>query len=84
MLKELIHSLSFTYCFLARSRGKLSREELSGIRAGTSSMTAHAADVLLEKDKAYTADQEADLAEADLIDEHIEEIIDWLLRQEII
>jgi|GEM_PF-4747529 len=82
MLKELIDTLSFMYCYAARSRGKLSREELGGIRAGANAMSAHAAEVLLEKDKAYTPEQESDLAEIDLIDEHIEEIVAWLLSVE--
>jgi len=84
MLKELINSLSFMYGFAARSRGKLNPEELGGLRMGANAMTAHAADVLLDKSAELTEDQRQDLCEAELIDEHIEEMVDWLIRLEIV
>lgn len=84
MLKEMINTLSFMYCYAARARGKLDREELGQLRAGANVMARRAGDVLLNQDAALTAEQEQDLAEIDLIDDHIEEMVDWLIRLEIV
>ena len=84
MFRELINSLSFMYCFAARSRGKLDKHELEGLKGGAHTMALHAGTVLADKDVEFTAEQKNDLAEAQLIDEHIEEMVDWLIRLEIV
>lgn len=79
MFKELINSLSFMYCFAARSRGKLQREELDALRKGANVMSMQAPAVLGQDGQQLTADERRDLEEAEMIDSHIEEMVAWLL-----
>ena len=48
MFKELINSLSFMYCFAARSRGKLDRQELEALQSGAHVMATNASAVLAD------------------------------------
>lgn len=79
MFKELINSLSFMYCFAARSRGKLQREELDALRKGANVMSMQAPAVLGQDGHQLTEDERRDLEEAEMIDSHIEEMVAWLL-----
>lgn len=84
MFKELINSLSFMYCFAARSRGKLQREELDALRKGANVMSMQAPAVLGQDGHQLTADERRDLEEAEMIDSHIEEMVAWLISLEIV
>ena len=79
MFKELINSLSFMYCFAARSRGKLQREELDALRKGANVMSMQAPAVLGQDGQQLTDEERRDLEEAEMIDSHIEEMVAWLL-----
>ena len=79
MFKELINSLSFMYCFAARSRGKLQREELDALRKGANVMNTQAPAVLSQDGRMPTDEERRDLEEAEMIDSHIEEMVAWLL-----
>ncbi len=79
MFKELINTLSFMYCFTARSRGKLAREELDAVRRGATVMSTQAQAVLGQEGQALSEDERRDLEEAEMIDSHIEEMVAWLL-----
>ena len=79
MFKELINSLSFMYCFAARSRGKLRREELDALRKGANVMSTQAQTVLGQVGQQLTEEECRDLEEAEMIDSHIEEMVAWLL-----
>ncbi len=79
MFKELINSLSFMYCFAARSRGKLQREELDALRKGANVMSMQAPAVLGQDGQQLTDEERRDLEEAEMIDSHIEEMAAWLL-----
>ena len=84
MFKELINSLSFMYCFAARSRGKLQREELDALRKGANVMSMQAPAVLGQDGQQLTEDERRDLEEAEMIDSHIEEMVAWLISLEIV
>ena len=85
MFKELVGALSFVYWFAAKGRGKLDRDQLSELRGGAHVMAANAEAVMADKGaEALTQDERTDLCEAQLIDEHIEEMVDWLMRLEIV
>lgn len=84
MFKELINSLSFMYCFAARSRGKLQREELDALRKGANVMSMQAPAVLGQDGRQLTEDERRDLEEAEMIDSHIEEMVAWLISLEIV
>lgn len=79
MFKELINSLSFMYCFAARSRGKLDREDLDALRKGANVMSMQAPAVLGQDGQQVTDEERRDLEEAEMIDSHIEEMVAWLL-----
>ena len=85
MFKELVSTLSFMYWFAAKGRGKLGQKELENMRGSAHVMAANAEAVMADKGpEALTPDEKSDLCEAQLIDEHIEEMIDWLIRLEIV
>lgn len=84
MFKELINTLSFMYCFAARSRGKLAREELDAVRKGANVLSTQAQTVLGQEGQALSEDERRDLEEAEMIDSHIEEMVAWLLTLEIV
>lgn len=84
MFKELINTLSFMYTYAARSRGKLGKEELEGLQKSAHTMAYHAPAVLAAPDAPLTADDKIDLEEAQLLDDHISEMVDWLIRLEIV
>ena len=84
MFKELINSLSFMYCFAARSRGKLQQEELDALRKGANVMSTQAQAVLSQDGQQLTDEERRDLEEAEMIDSHIEEMVAWLISLEIV
>lgn len=84
MFKELINTLSFMYCFTARSRGKLGQQELDGLRSSAQTMSNFAPAVLSEEGHQLTEDERRDLEEAEMIDSHIEEMVSWLISLEIV
>lgn len=83
MYKELIQSLTFTYTLIARGRGKLDPFQLKSLQAGAITQTEVAPLILDTENKADKNDQ-CDLAEAQLINEHIEEMLTFQLSAEII
>lgn len=83
MFKELINSLSFIYSYAARSRGKLSGEELHQLQ-GAGHVMAMNAEQVLAGDRPLTQDEKLDVCEAQMIDEHIDEMVTWLIGLEIV
>ena len=83
MFKELIKSLGFMYTFISRGRGKLTREELQAMQAtGSTFVCKH--EILLDQGESMTEDQKIDLDQAELMEQHVEEIVQFLLHLEII
>lgn len=83
MFKELIGSLSFMYCFAARSRGKVGCEQLAQLREGAHVMAVNAEQVLADG-RQLTEEEKLDVCEAQMIDEHIEEMVQWIIGLEIV
>ena len=83
MFKEMIKSLGFLYTFVSRGRGRLSRDELKAMEA-TGGVWVHRSEILLDQGEAMTADQKIDLDQAVLMEQHVTEIVQFLLNQEII
>ena len=82
MFKEMIKSLGFLYTFISRGRGRLSREELKAMEA-TGSVWVNRSEILLDQGDTMTADQKIDLDQAVLMEQHVTEIVQFLLSQEI-
>lgn len=84
MSRGLIATLTYIYRFVSLGRGALNAEELGAMAKSADAMTAKARDVIQMTDEKLDHDAETDLAQAALVDQHIEEMVDWMLRQEII
>lgn len=86
MTKGLISTLTYMYRFIAMGRGVLNKDELLTVKANADMMSSRAGDVLKMCPDENTDAQaiKTDLAEAALVDQHIDEMVDWLLRQEIV
>lgn len=86
MTKGLISTLSYMYRFIAMGRGILSGDELGKMRDSAGVMADKAKDIVNAQAALEPISQDAatDLNEARLIDQHIDEMVDWLLRQEVV
>ena len=82
MFKEMIKSLGFLYTFISRGRGKLTRDELKAMQA-TGGAFVGKSEILLDQGETMTADQKIDLDEAVLMEQHVTEIVSFLLSTEI-
>ena len=82
MFKEMIKSLGFLYTFISRGRGKLSQYELKAM-AQTSHTFVDRSEILLDQGETMTDDQKIDLDQAVLMEQHVTEIVQFLLSQEI-
>lgn len=81
MYRGLIDSLTFTYSFICKGRGRLRPEEMEAITRGAHTITATAPAVL--DDQAASAEDQKDLQEAIKIDQHIDEMYAFLTAMEI-
>lgn len=82
-MKDLVRTLSFLYHFTNLGRGKLSRGQLTEIGGTGRTLTENARRVL-DDGQGFTQEEEIDLAQAALIEQHIIEITQWMLSQEVI
>lgn len=80
MTRGLIDYLTYAYSYLHKGRGILRADDMQAIRAGTRTMVKTAPAVLANE---TDTDLTTVLAEAKLIEQHIEESVDWLLTLEI-
>ena len=83
MFKELIKSLGFMYTFISRGRGRLTKAELQDIAAAGGTFV-NKSEILLDQGETMTEDQKIDLDQAVLMEQHVTEIVQFLLNQEII
>lgn len=84
MSRGLIATLTYMYRFVSLGRGSLNTEELRAMAQSADTMAAKARDVIQMTGEPLTQEAEGDLKQAALVDQHIEEMVDWMLRQEII
>jgi len=82
MFKELIKSLGFMYTFISRGRGKLTRTELQAM-AATGGTFVQKNEILIDQGETMTADQKTDLEQAELMEQHVTEIVQFLLNTEV-
>ena len=81
MSRGLIDTLTYTYSFLCRGRGRLGADQIRAIQQGADTMTK-AAPVVLADDGPVGKELALDLEEANMINGHIEEATLWLLSLE--
>lgn len=82
MFKELIKSLGFMYTFISRGRGRLTKAELQDIAAAGDTFVSKP-EILLDQGESMTADQKIDLDQAVLMEQHVVEIVQFLLNTEV-
>lgn len=82
MYRELIGHLAFVYGFIAKGRGMMEKSAMQRISGGAHAMVETAPAVLGTGD--CTAQDERDLGECSLILDHIDEMIVYFDRTEII
>ena len=83
MFKELVHTMGFLYTYASRGRGKLSEGQLRGIEETGATLTVNAEAVLGGKDQ-LSSDEKTDLEQAVMMEQHIMEVVQFILAQEII
>lgn len=79
MSRGLIDYMTWAYTFLHKGRGVLRADEVKAIGAGAKTVARTAPAVLANEEQ---ADLQTALSEAQLIEQHIEESISWLLTLE--
>ncbi len=83
MYRGLIDNLTFVYTYICKGRGKMSAADMRAIAEGAHTLTRNAPAVL--SDGAVESwDDRADLVESRKIDEHIEEMVAFLVGMEIV
>lgn len=83
MYRDLIHSLTYMYSLICRGKGTLPDSDLRHIANGAHSVTA-SAPAVETMSKTETANDKAQLKEAQKIDEQIEEMTVFLMSLEIV
>lgn len=84
MFKELIRTMGFLYTFASRGRGKLNQEQLKGISDTGAVLVGNAEEVLGDDKDGLTPDEKTDLLQAVMMEQHIEEMVTWLIGLEIV
>ena len=84
MHKGLLSTLSYMYRYLCVGRGKLDKVELNSIAGSAGAMAAHAAEVLEPDEGSSLQENRLDIEQAMLVDQHIEEMVEWLTKLEIV
>ncbi len=84
MNRGLIDYLTWTYSFLCKGRGILFPDDIRAIQNGANTMTRTAPIVLRDESRPAGKEAEVIQEEAEMITQHINECVDWLIRQEIV
>ena len=82
MYRELIDHLAFVYGFIAKGRGLIEGKDMRRIRGGAHAMVENAPAVLASGD--VTAQDERELGECGLMLEHIDEMVVYFEKTEIV
>ena len=87
MIREMIASLTFMYRYAALGRGKLDADALAGIKMGADAVAQNAESVLAKSESEHGVPEREireGLQQAQLVDQHIDEMVNWLISLEIV
>lgn len=84
MYKGLIRTLAYMYQFISLGRGKLTAQELADGTGWARVLTGKAPGVIEPESVDDPAEAKLDLAQAEIIEQHIEEMVAWINAQEIV
>lgn len=82
MFKELLARIGFDYAYISRGRGKLTAEELQQI-SGAGKTVVEKAQLVLGDGMPLDKEQQTDLQQAAMMEQHVIELVQFLLSQEI-
>lgn len=82
MFKELVKTMGFLYTYASRGRGKLTRGQLKELESAGALLTCNAEKVLGEP-QGISRDERVDLEQAVMMEQHIIEIVQYIVSQEI-
>ena len=82
MNRGLIDFMTFSYSYLCKGRGILKADEIRAIQSGAGTV-ARTAPAVLEQEGPQSEERRLTLEEAQMIQQHIDECTDWLLRLEM-
>ena len=84
MYKGLLRTLTYMYQFITLGRGTLTIPEMEGMAATAGTLTGRAPEVLDPEDGGSLQENKLTLEQAQIVDQHIEEMVVWITHQEII
>ena len=84
MYRGLVNTLTYMYRFVAMGRGRLKKDELEKLAGSAGLMATKAPQVLADEFATLTEDDRQALSQAVLVDQHIDEMVKWLIDLEIV
>ena len=84
MYRALIQTLTFMYQFISLGRGKLTAQELADGVGWARVLAGKAPGVIEPETGDDPAESKLVLAQAEIIEQHIEEMVAWINAQEIV
>lgn len=84
MYKGLIRTLAYMYQFISLGRGKLTAQDMAEGTKWADALVRNAPRVIEPETGDDPAEARLDLAEAEIIEQHIEEMVAWINAQEIV
>lgn len=84
MFKELIRTMGFLYSYASRGRGKLNQAQLRSLSDTGAVLVGNAEAVLGDEKDGLTQDEKTDLEQAVMMEQHIDEMVTWLIGLEIV
>lgn len=84
MYRGLLKTLTYIYQFVTLGRDQLSAAELNDMAAAANTMAGKAPGILDAEDGTDAKTNKLDLAQAEIVEGHIEEMVAWITHLEII
>ena len=84
MYKGLLRTLAYMYQFISLGRGKLTAQELAEGTGWARVLAGKAPGVIEPETGDDPAETKLDLAQAEIIEQHMEELVAWITHLEIV
>ena len=84
MHKGLLRTLTYMYQFITLGRGTLTGAQLTDMAAAASTMAGTAPQILEPGEGENAEACRLDLAQAEIVEGHIEEMVSWITHLEIV
>lgn len=82
-MRELVRTMSFLYRFASLGRGKLTQGQLREIES-TGALLTNSAEAVLADPSGISQDEKTDLEQAAMMEQHIAEIVQYIISLEIV